>query len=265
MLPLDLTAKTAFVCGSTQGIGKAVAHEFADLGANVVLIARNADALEQVRQGLPTKAAQKHHCLVADFSQPAALQQALQAFIAEQQLETAHILVNNTGGPAGGAIVQASPESFLQALQQHLICNQLLAQTLLPLMKNAGYGRIINIISTSVKEPIDNLGVSNTTRGAVASWAKTWANEVGQFGITVNNVLPGYTETARLTAIVHNKATQTQQGEDEVAQQLIQHVPARRFAQPEETAYAVAFLASPAAAYINGVNLPVDGGRTRSL
>lgn len=265
MLPIDLTGKLAFVCGSTQGIGRAVAQELADLGANVVLIARNLDALEQVRNALPTNGAQQHYIIAADFAQPAAVQAAVEQFVAQQGIQQAHILVNNTGGPAGGAIVQASPDAFLLALQQHLFCNQLLAQTLLPLMKNAGYGRIVNVISTSVKEPLDNLGVSNTTRGAVASWAKTWANEVGQFGITVNNILPGYTETARLTAIVHNKAVQANQEEDAIAQQLRQHVPARRFAQPEEVAYAVAFLASPAAAYINGANLPVDGGRTRSL
>jgi 3-oxoacyl-[acyl-carrier protein] reductase len=265
MLPIDLQGKIAFVCGSTQGIGKAVAIELADLGANIVLLARNAEALAQARQELNTERGQTHYTIVADFQQPTQVQEAVAQFCQTQNLKEAHILINNTGGPAGGAITQASSEAFLQALQQHLICNQLLAQTLLPLMRQARYGRIINIISTSVKEPLENLGVSNTTRGAVASWAKTWANEVGQFGITVNNVLPGYTETARLATIVNHKATQTQQSADEVSTQLMQHVPAKRFAQPEEVAYAVAFLACPSASYINGINLPVDGGRTKSL
>ena len=265
MLDINLAGKLAFVCGSTQGIGKAVAHELADLGANIVLIARNAVALEEARQTLATHKGQKHYCLVADFQQPTALQVALKSFCEKENIKEAHILVNNTGGPVGGAITEATPDAFLQVLQQHLICNQLLAQTLLPLMKQASYGRIINIISTSVKEPLDNLGVSNTTRGAVASWAKTWANEVGQFGITVNNVLPGYTETARLTAIVNHKTNQMQQPIEAVEAQMKLHVPARRFAQPEEVAYAVAFLASPSASYINGINLPVDGGRTKSL
>jgi len=265
MLNTNLIGKIAFVCGSTQGIGKAVAHELADMGASIVLLARNHEALAETQKNLATTHAQTHHSIVADFQQPEALQQAIQAFCIKQNLHEAHILINNTGGPAGGAITEAQPATFLQTLQQHLICNQLLAQTLLPLMKQAGYGRIINIISTSVKEPLDNLGVSNTVRGAVASWAKTWANEVGQFGITVNNVLPGYTETARLAVIVSNKIRQTQQTTAEIEAQMKQHVPARRFAKPEEIAYAVAFLASPSASYINGINLPVDGGRTKSL
>lgn len=265
MLNLDLKNKLAFVCGSTQGIGKAIAQELADLGANVVLLARNPNTLAQTQTELACQEGQKHYTLVADFEQPTVLQNAVVDFCRQENITEAHILVNNTGGPAGGAITQASPEAFLSAFQQHLICNQLLAQTLLPLMKQAGYGRIINIVSTSVKEPLENLGVSNTTRGAVASWAKTWANEVGQFGITVNNVLPGYTETARLTTIVHNKATQTQQTTEEIETLFAQHVPARRFAKPAEIAYAVAFLASPSASYINGVSLAVDGGRTRGI
>lgn len=265
MINIDLTQKIAFVCGSTQGIGKAIAQELADLGANIVLLARNNDALQEVKQMLATNKGQKHHIIAVDFQQPETLQQAVKDFCQQEKLTEAHILINNTGGPAGGAITEATPTAFMQTLQQHLICNQLLAQTLLPLMKQARYGRIINIISTSVKEPLDNLGVSNTTRGAVASWAKTWANEVGQYGITVNNILPGYTETARLATIINNKINQTQQTIIEVEAQMMQHVPARRFARPEEVAYAVAFLASPSASYINGINLPVDGGRTKSL
>ncbi len=265
MLQLDLKNKMAFVCGSTQGIGKAIAIELADMGANVVLIARDFVALSQVRTELACQEGQKHHIIQADFRQPLFLQGAVEDFCETEAIQEAHILVNNTGGPAGGAITQASAGAFLDAFHQHLLCNQVLAQTLLPLMKKAGYGRIINIVSTSVKEPLENLGVSNTTRGAVASWAKTWANEVGQFGITVNNVLPGYTETARLATIIANKATQTEQDTAQIEAQFAQHVPARRFAQPTEIAYAVAFLASPSAAYINGVSLAVDGGRTRSI
>jgi 3-oxoacyl-[acyl-carrier protein] reductase len=173
--------------------------------------------------------------------------------------------VNNTGGPPGGPITEADGNEFLTAFQNHLINNQNLAQLLLPGMKKAGFGRIINIISTSVKVPLNGLGVSNTVRGAVANWSKTWANEVGQFNITVNNVLPGATETERLTSIIANKANKTGKSEEEVAAAMAGAVPMKRFAKPEEVANAVAFLASPAAAYINGINVPVDGGRTGSL
>jgi len=138
-------------------------------------------------------------------------------------------------------------------------------QAVLPGMKRAGYGRIINIISTSVKQPIPGLGVSNTIRGAVANWAKTLAGELGPFGITVNNVLPGATCTARLDALIEGKAKKAGVTVAEIGEQMKAAIPARRFAQPEELACAVAFLASPSAGYINGINLPVDGGRTSCL
>src|SRR5690606_5090459 len=175
------------------------------------------------------------------------------------------ILVNNTGGPAGGEILADSTQKFIDTFQQHVICNHILTQAIVPGMKQSNYGRIINIISTSVKAPLPNLGVSNTIRGAVANWAKTLANELGKYGITVNNVLPGATATQRLASIISNKSTKVGASEDEVSEEMKKEIPLQRFAQPEEIAYAVAFLASPSAAYINGINLPVDGGRTASL
>ena len=188
-MDLNLRAKQALVCGSTQGIGKATALELALLGASVTLIARNEDKLQQVLTELDTSQGQQHDYLVADFSQPESLAEKIQAYVAHKT--AVHILVNNTGGPAGGPILEASPEAFRQAFANHLICNHLLAQAVVPLMQAARYGRIINIISTSVKQPIPGLGVSNTTRGAVANWAKTLSYELASFGITVNNVLPG--------------------------------------------------------------------------
>ncbi|HRI27441.1 MAG TPA: SDR family oxidoreductase [Chitinophagales bacterium] len=261
---LQLTHKNALVCGSTQGIGKAAAIELALLGANVVLLARNETALKTTLQELDRSKGQTHYYLCADFSQPQTVQQTVAQFI-ETTGATLHILVNNTGGPPGGPITQATPDAFLSAYHNHLICNQLLAQTLLPGMKQAQYGRIINVISTSVKTPIAGLGVSNTTRWAVAGWAKTWANEVGQFGITVNNVLPGFTATQRLSSIITNKAAGLHTTTQAVETEMLQTIPARRFGQAHEVAAAIAFLASPAAAYINGINLPVDGGRTDAL
>lgn len=261
-MDLNLSGKTALVCGSSQGIGKASAMELAALGANVILLARNAEKLKAVLAELPNVGNQKHGFLVADFSQNEEVKNVVQEFVAKNPI---HILVNNTGGPPGGPITDADGAAFLAAFQAHLINNQTMAQLVFPGMKEAGYGRIINIISTSVKIPLTGLGVSNTVRGAVGNWAKTWANEVGQFNITVNNVLPGATETERLTSIIANKAAKSGKNEDAVAATMAGAVPMKRFAKPEEVANAVAFLASPAAAYINGINVPVDGGRTGSL
>ena len=250
------------MCGSSAGIGKAAAIELATLGATVTLVARNEEKLQAVLKELPTPENQKHSYLVVDFSKPAKLKSTI---IEATFDKTFHILINNTGGPKGGSIFSAEVEEFSEAFSQHLICNQILVQNVVPGMKEAGYGRIINIISTSVKQPIDGLGVSNTIRGAVANWSKTLANELGPFGITVNNVLPGFTATDRLDDIVSNAAKKFNKTEEDAAAFMKSIVPAHRFAQPEEIANAVAFLASPAAGYINGINLPVDGGRTKSL
>jgi 3-oxoacyl-[acyl-carrier protein] reductase len=262
-MQLDLSGKRALVCGSTQGIGRAAAFELAELGAHVTVFARNGERVSQVREQLPTSKGQKHHMLVADFSRPDSVAIAIDTYV--KRVSDVHILVNNTGGPPAGPALEASEEDFFAAFNAHLICNQLLAQALVPGMKAAQYGRIINVISTSVKAPLHNLGVSNTIRGAVASWAKTLANELGPFGITVNNVLPGFTTTARLDSILQNGAAKAGVSVAEHAATLVQDVPARRFATPEEVAAAIAFLATPAAAYINGINLPVDGGRTPCL
>ena len=261
-MKLALNHKNALVGGASAGIGRAVAVVLAALGANVTLMARTESTLREAVAALDISQGQQHGYLVVDFSDSKGLQEQVNNLLTRQSI---HILVNNTGGPAGGPITEASAEAFLNTYHNHLICNQLLAQAVLPGMKAAGYGRIVNIISTSVKEPLDNLGVSNTTRWAVAGWAKTWASEVARFGITVNNVLPGYTRTGRLTEIIEKRAAANGQSAETVAETFQNAVPARRFAEPEEVAAAVAFLASPAASFINGINLPVDGGRTKSL
>lgn len=250
--------------GSTQGIGRAVAEALAQQGATVTLLARNAEHLAQVAAALPTPAGQPHDFIVADFTEPTALAAAVSDYLVGHP-EGFHILVNNTGGPPGGPILDASIDAFRAAFEQHVICNQLLAQALVPAMRARRYGRIINIISTSVKQPLPNLGVSNTIRAAVASWAKTLANELAADGITVNNVLPGATETQRLSGLLAQTAERTQQTLEEAAATMRRQIPAGRFAQPDETAAAVAFLASPAAGYITGTSLPVDGGRVSSL
>lgn len=259
----SLQNKNAWVCGSTAGIGKAAAEMLAKMGANVTLLARNEAKLQAVCATLATDLGQKHDYIVADFSSSEQLSVAIATYLAEDKV--VHILVNNTGGPAGGAIAAAQNTEFVAAFQQHLLCNHTLAQAVLPSMKAAGYGRIINVISTSVKQPLANLGVSNTIRAAVANWAKTLASEVASFGITVNNVLPGATETERLSSIIENKAAKTGKSKEEVAAEMKAEVPAKRFGKPEEIAAAIGFLASPEAAYINGINVPVDGGRTGCL
>lgn len=259
---LSLLQKNALVGGASAGIGRAAAIELAALGANVTLMARTESDLREALRSLDTTQGQQHRYLVVDFTDSQGLLAAVSTLLEGQVV---HILVNNTGGPAGGPITEARGEAFLSTYHNHLICNQLLAQSVLPGMKSDAYGRIINIISTSVKEPLDGLGVSNTTRWAVAAWAKTWANEVGQFGITVNNVLPGFTRTGRLEEIIDKRASANASTREAVETQFKNQVPMRRFAEPSEVAAAVAFLASPAAAYINGINLPVDGGRTKSL
>ncbi|MCX7545247.1 SDR family oxidoreductase [Marinicella gelatinilytica] len=260
---IDLINKTALVGGSSQGIGLAVAKQLATQGASIILMARNEENLVKACQQLPTPNQQNHRFISVD------LQQAEQAVASLKTLTNQQtnidILINNSGGPAPGPAHKAEPEEYINAFRQHLIANQLFTQAVIPHMRQQQWGRIINIISTSVKQPITNLGVSNTIRGAVANWAKTLASELGPDNITVNNVLPGATNTKRLTAIFENKAKNQNKTLDEVIASEKQAIPLRRFAEPEEFANVVGFLASDAGAYINGINLPVDGGRTGCL
>jgi len=260
---MELEGKTALVCGSTQGIGLATAQLMASRGANLVLIARSEDKLKTALSSLNSDFNQNHSYLVADFSKPKDLKVCIQDFI--QAGNPIDILVNNTGGPKGGPIKDASVEEFTSTFNQHLVCNHILVQAIYPGMIKNGWGRIINVISTSVKQPLNGLGVSNTIRGAVANWSKTLANELGEYNITVNNVLPGATNTIRLQAIAESKAGNSDQSVQDIFDFMADQSPMKRIAQPEEIAEAIAFLASDRASYINGVNVPVDGGRTKSL
>lgn len=261
-MDLSLIGKNAIVCGSTQGIGFASAAELAKLGANVTLVARNEEKLKEALKQLDTSSKQIHDYISADFTNPDELKSKIEEATTQKNF---HILVNNTGGPPAGQAIDANTNEFIQAFNNHLVCNHILTQAVVEGMKKEGYGRIINIISTSVKLPLKGLGVSNTIRGAVANWSKTLANELGQFNITVNNVLPGATNTIRLQSIIENKATKTGKTISDIEAEMQKEVPMKRFAKPEEIANAVAFLASPAASYINGINVPIDGGRTGCL
>ena len=256
---ITLNGKTALICGSSQGIGLATAKELAVNGANCILMARNPEALQTAVSQLAVGKDQHHQWVSADFSDNRAVEDVIKTIVQKQRI---NILINNTGGPKAGPILDASTEAFEQAFKQHLINNQILVRAVVPGMKDAGYGRIVNIISTSVKTPLPNLGVSNTIRLAVASWAKTLANEIGQFNITVNNILPGLTKTQRLDELVKHTATAANKERDLIESQLKESVPMKRFGDPEEIANVIAFLASPAASYVNGSNIAVDGGRT---
>ncbi len=261
-MEIQFKEKTALVCGSSTGIGMATAQQLAAAGARVILLARNPNKLQEVLNTLSTAHRNDHTYLVADFSDYSEVDRVVSAFAKANPI---HILINNTGGPAPGNLIDAEVDALESAFTQHIKCNQVLIKACAPGMKAACYGRVINVISTSVKAPIEFLGVSNVIRGAVASWAKTLAMELGPHGITVNNILPGFTATDRLDKIIAGKAKRANQSEEEAAQIMKSHVPARRFAQPEEVANAITFLASDKAGYINGINLPVDGGRTKSL
>jgi len=259
---LSLSGKRAVVGGGTQGIGFAIARELALQGASCLLLARNEQSLKEAVAKLDTTAGQSHDYRVADYSQPDQLKEIITEYV---QVNEVHILINNSGGPASGPITEAETTAFLNAFNQHLICNHILTQAVVPSMKRTGYGRIINVISTSVKIPLKNLGVSNTIRGAVASWAKTMANELGAFQITVNNVLPGATRTGRLSSLIDVMAQKQNSSIEQVEAHMTEEIPMRRFADAEEIANVAVFLASPAASYVNGVSIPVDGGRTGSI
>ncbi|WP_266156809.1 SDR family NAD(P)-dependent oxidoreductase [Dyella silvatica] len=260
---LDLSGRHALVCGASQGIGRASAMELAALGANVTVLARNADALKTLTEQLPrVHVEQQHHWRIADMLDTAGLADTAASIAASDPVQ---ILINNSGGPPGGPAHTSTSEAYETAFRQHLLAGQALVQSLLPGMREKGYGRIVNVISTSVKEPITGLGVSNTVRAAVAGWAKTLASELAADGITVNNVLPGYTRTARLDNLLAAQAAATGRSEDEIATHMLSTVPAKRFAEAAEIAAVIAFLCTPAAAYVNGVSIAVDGGRTRAL
>ena len=261
-MDLNLKDKNALVCGSSKGIGKAAAIALANLGAIITLVSRSPEKMSSIIHELKTEGNQDHDFLVADFTDSSDLRKKI---IGLCSAKTIHILVNNTGGPPAGPIMDASEEEFMQAMHNHLVCNHLLSKAVLPGMEDAKYGRIINIISTSVKQPIDQLGVSNTTRAAVANWAKTLSNEVAELGITVNNILPGATDTERMDVILKSKMIKSGKTKEAERKAYAMDIPMKRFAFPHEIANAIAFLASPAASYITGINLPLDGGRIKSL
>jgi len=260
---IRLDNRTALVCGSSQGIGKAIALQFAEMGANVILMARNEELLKNTLKLLTNNDSQEHTYIQADFNYPYKVIDKIEHYLNSKK--SIQILVNNTGGPLPGKISEAGKDDLISAFNQHIVTAQMITTKLLPYMIQSKYGRIINIISVGVKQPIDNLGVSNTIRGAMASWAKTLSREVAINGITVNNILPGYTSTERLNSLFETNSARLGVSIEEYSSSIKQLIPAGRFAEPEELAYTAGFLASDYASYINGINLPVDGGFLRTL
>lgn len=261
-MQINLENKTALVCGSSQGIGLAIAKELANAGANIILLARNSEKLQSLITTLTNNSKQKHTFFTADFNDNNEVKKTAETIASVHHID---ILINNTGGPPAGKAHEADIDAYLSAFKNHLINNQILAQAFIPQMKSKQFGRIINVISTSVKVPLHNLGVSNTIRGAVGNWSKTLANELASYNITVNNILPGATETERLSSIIKNKSEKLNTELENIRQEMLNEIPMGRFAKPEEIAYAAVFLASVQASYITGTNTVVDGGRTPCL
>ena len=259
---LPLSGRHALVCGASAGIGQAAAMALAVQGARISVLARRAERLESMLPTLLELGAESAQSLVADLDNREALSASIEALLAEHG--PVHVLINNTGGPAGGPLLQATEEAFLNAFSRHVLAAHRLVQLLLPGMTADGFGRIINVISTSVREPIPNLGVSNTIRGAMASWSKSLSRELPP-GVTINNVLPGYTNTERLGALQKGAAARTGKTDDQIMDGWLAQVPEGRLGLPEEVGAVIAFLASPGGSFIRGVSLPVDGGRLRSL
>jgi len=244
---INLEGKRALVCGGTSGIGKATAESLKDCGAQVVIMSRSASGENSIS------------CNLEDLG-------SLKKLISEE-IETNgpfQILINNSGGPPSGLLIEAEPHDFEKAFLRHVLASQTLVQLLLEGMKSSNYGRIINIISTSVKEPIPGLGVSNTIRGAMASWSKTMSKELPP-SITINNVLPGFTNTERLAELKKTLSKQKGISQEEVEKSWLSTVPEGRLADPSELGNVVAFLSSPAASFVRGTSIPVDGGRTGSI
>ena len=244
---INLNGKRALVCGGTSGIGEAAAEALRDCGAHVIILSRSASGKDSIS------------CDLEDLD-------SLTVSV-NKEIESNgffEILINNSGGPPSGPLIDAKPSDFEKAFLRHVLASQTLVQLLLPGMEKSKYGRIINIISTSVKEPIPGLGVSNTIRGAMASWSKTLSKELPP-SITVNNVLPGFTNTERLTELKKTISEQKGISQEEVENAWLSTVPEGRLAVPSELGKVVAFLSSPAASFVRGVSLPVDGGRTGSI
>lgn len=262
-MTITLEGRIALVGGATRGIGWAIAQALSYAGASVILVARDKNLLEARTAFLAERTGRLPHAIAVDFDSP----RSVQTFVNELRSHALvpDIIINNAGGPPPGAIIDAEPGHFHRALDRLILTAHQILQFAAPYMREKRWGRIINIISTSVRQPIDGLGVSNTLRAATAAWAKTLATELAPYGITVNSILPGATRTERLRSIIEERAHHRNVSSSVIEQEMIAEVPLGRFIEPEEIAHLAVFLCSDYAAAITGECIRVDGGRTRTL
>lgn len=261
-MEISLVGKKAWVGGATAGIGKAIALQLAACGAEIVLVARNEEKLKTVLTELDSENQQEHTYLVVDYLDHEAYKQKVKAYF---QQHTVDILVNNTQGPQGGNLFQKELQDYQEAFDLLFQTAVYTTNLALPSMEKQGFGRIINVSSMTVKEPQDNLVLSNTMRTALVSWAKSLSNAVAKDGITVNSVMTGFFDTDRLHQLTEAQAEKTGKSFEEIKQQRILAIPAKRLGKPEEYGYLVAFLASEYSAFLTGVSLPLDGGIANTL
>ncbi|HIE62941.1 MAG: short-chain dehydrogenase [Methanobacteriota archaeon] len=250
-----LAGRTALVCGASKGIGRASAMMLARAGARVIACARSAEVLDELIGELHGSG---HETLVLDLEDVEAVREVVLG------LGVVDIVINNAGGPPGGPLLGNNLDEFEGPFARHLHAAHTIAQILAPRMAATGYGRFVNIISTSVREPIDNIGLSNTLRGAMASWSKSLSRELDPC-VTINNIMPGFTDTARLGSLAGSISERTGKTVEEVRETWMNSVPIQRLVDPVETAAAVTFLCLPSSGAIRGVSLAVDGGRMRSI
>ncbi len=259
---ITLKNKKALVGGSSGGIGKAIAQQLAESGASVTLMSRSEEKLKTIIASLPTDQGQQHQYLVVDFTDFAGYKKIISEYFDKNSLD---ILVNNTQGPSAGNALEKNVEDYQEAFD--LLFKTVVFTTELALehMVQNKWGRIINVASVSVKEPLSYLALSNSIRAAVVTWAKSLATDVGQYQITINSILTGYFDTDRIAQLNAKKASQLGISEEEVRSDMESKVPVKRIGDPKEYGYLVAFLASEKAAYITGTQIPIDGGLLKSL
>jgi 3-oxoacyl-[acyl-carrier protein] reductase len=261
-MEISLKGKNALIGGASRGLGKAIAMQLAQCGANVTLMARNSEKLIAVLAELPANDGQQHNCLVVDFADFEQFKLIIAAWFQDNKVD---ILVNNTNGPTAGGVLDKTIGDYQQAFDLLFKTVCFLSMEAIKGMQASKYGRIINLSSISVKEPLQNLVLSNSIRSAVISWAKTLARELAPMGITVNNILTGYFDTERLDEINLLQSERKGIPLDTYKKAMTQDIPMQRFGRPEEFGHLVAFLASDYAAYITGINLPIDGGLLKSV
>jgi 3-oxoacyl-[acyl-carrier protein] reductase len=251
----------ALICGASKGIGRSIAKSMAKVGADVIICSRSKEVLDELCDELMSIGANSAKSLALDLENIEEVKKSISEILNEGPI---HILINNASGPPGGPLLNVELSEFEPAFKRHLHAAHTITRMLVPGMEDSGMGRIVNIISTSVREPIENIGLSNTLRGAMASWSKSLSRELPAC-ITINNILPGFTDTSRLNSLAKSISDRTGKNIPEIQQNWMNQVPIGRLIDPQETALAATFLCLPSSGGIRGISLAVDGGRMRSI